>query len=205
MIETWIVFTLLAVTMQSVRTAGQKKISEKMSIQATTLVRFLFGLPFAIAYFLVLKNQYQIDSIAVDGGFFMPASLAALAQIIATVCLVKALTLKNFAVATALSKSEAILTAVLGSLLFSAGLSLIGYFSVVLGVVGVLVAAKWKVSLRDLSDNQSIRYGLGAGLGFALAVVFVSGAAALTKCGYRIGVHGGFADINLRGLDNCDR
>jgi drug/metabolite transporter (DMT)-like permease len=173
MIETWIVFTLLAVTMQSVRTAGQKKISEKMSIQATTLVRFLFGLPFAIAYFLVLKNQYQIDSIAVDGGFFMPASLAALAQIIATVCLVKALTLKNFAVATALSKSEAILTAVLGSLLFSAGLSLIGYFSVVLGVVGVLVAAKWKVSLRDLSDNQSIRYGLGAGLGFALASLWL--------------------------------
>ncbi|MBT3531690.1 MAG: DMT family transporter [Gammaproteobacteria bacterium] len=171
--ETWIVFTLLAVTMQSVRTAGQKKISEKMSIQATTLVRFLFGLPFAIAYFLVLKNQYQIDSIAVDGGFFMPASLAALAQIIATVCLVKALTLKNFAVATALSKSEAILTAVLGSLLFSAGLSLIGYFSVVLGVVGVLVAAKWKVSLRDLSDNQSIRYGLGAGLGFALASLWL--------------------------------
>ena len=173
MIETWIVFTLLAVPMQSVRTAGQKKISEKMSIQATTLVRFLFGLPFAIAYFLVLKNQYQIDSIAVDGGFFMPASLAALAQIIATVCLVKALTLKNFAVATALSKSEAILTAVLGSLLFSAGLSLIGYFSVVLGVVGVLVAAKWKVSLRDLSDNQSIRYGLGAGLGFALASLWL--------------------------------
>ena len=173
MIETWIVFTLLAVTMQSVRTAGQKKISEKMSIQATTLVRFLFGLPIAIAYFLVLKNQYQIDSISVDGGFFMPASLAALAQIIATVCLVKALTLKNFAVATALSKSEAILTAVLGSLLFSAGLSLIGYFSVVLGVVGVLVAAKWKVSLRDLSDNQSIRYGLGAGLGFALASLWL--------------------------------
>ena len=173
MIETWIVFTLLAVTMQSVRTAGQKKISEKMSIEATTLVRFLFGLPFAIAYYLVLKNQYQIDSIAVDGGFFMPASLAALAQIIATVCLVKALTLKNFAVATALSKSEAILTAVLGSLLFSAGLSLIGYFSVVLGVVGVLVAAKWKVSLRDLSDNQSIRYGLGAGLGFALASLWL--------------------------------
>ncbi len=173
MIETWIVFTLLAVTMQSVRTAGQKKISEKMSIQATTLVRFLFGLPFAIIYFLVLKNQYQADSIGADWDFIRPASLAALAQIFATVCLVKSLTLKNFAVSTALTKSEAILTAVLGSLFFSASLSFIGYFSVVLGVVGVLVAARWKVSLQDLSDNESIRYGIGAGLGFALASLWL--------------------------------
>ena len=42
--ETWIVFTLLAVVMQSVRTAGQKQIARKLSIEATTLVRFLFGL-----------------------------------------------------------------------------------------------------------------------------------------------------------------
>jgi drug/metabolite transporter (DMT)-like permease len=173
MIETWVAFTFLAVIMQSVRTAGQKKISERMSIQATTLVRFLFGLPFAIAYFLILKQRYQSNVIVLDIDFFRPASLAAIAQIFATVCLVKSLTLKNFAVSTALTKSEALLTAVIGSLFFSAALSLIGYLSVVLGVVGVLVAARWKVSLQDLSDNQSIRYGLGAGLGFAFASLFL--------------------------------
>ncbi|HIF86786.1 MAG TPA: EamA/RhaT family transporter, partial [Gammaproteobacteria bacterium] len=64
--ELWIGFTLVAVVMQSVRTAGQKQIAGSISIQATTLVRFLFGLPFAVAYFLFLKSTYQLEVIDPD-------------------------------------------------------------------------------------------------------------------------------------------
>ena len=53
--EAWIVFTLLAVVMQSVRTAAQKQIAQSISVLAATLARYLFGLPFAVLYFLVLK------------------------------------------------------------------------------------------------------------------------------------------------------
>ena len=171
--ETWIIFTLLAVVMQSIRTAGQKSIAQKISIPATTLVRFLFGLPFAVLYFLSLKTYYQVDAVNADSQFFLPASLAGVAQIFATLFLVKAITIRNFAVGTALAKTEAILTAIIGAWFFSAALSFIGYLSVVVGVTGVLVASNWKISLSDLGENQSIKYGLGAGLGFALASLWL--------------------------------
>lgn len=174
--ETWIVFTLLAVVMQSVRTAGQKQIARKLSVEATTLVRFLFGLPFAAIYFVLLYGQADI-TLEPQSQFFVSATLAAIAQIGATLCLVKALTIRNFAVGTALVKTEAIMTALLGTMFFSATLSSLGYASVVVGVIGLLVASNWRLSWRDLLHNESIKYGLGAGLGFALASLWIRDAS----------------------------
>ena len=174
--ETWIVFTLLAVVMQSVRTAGQKQIARKLSIEATTLVRFLFGLPFAGLYFFLLSAGSEA---VLNPGreFFLSASGAGLAQIGATLCLVKALTIRNFAVGTALAKTEAIMTALLGTLFFSATLSVLGYVSVVVGVMGLLVASNWRFSWQDLFNNESIKFGLGAGFGFALASLWIRDAS----------------------------
>ncbi len=174
--ETWIVFTLLAVVMQSIRTAGQKQIARRLSVEATTLVRFLFGLPFAALYFYLLYSQDEAP-LRLQGQFFLSASLAGVAQIGATLCLVKALTIRNFAVGTALAKTEAIMTALLGSLFFSATLSLLGYVSVVVGVAGLLAASNWRFSWQDLFHNESIKYGLGAGLGFALASLWIRDAS----------------------------
>ena len=175
--ETWIVFTLLAVVMQSVRTAGQKRIARALSVEATTLVRFLFGLPFAVTYFLFVRYQSAQDVLHFQSTFFLSATLAGIAQIAATLCLVKALTLRNFAVGTALAKTEAILTALLGTVFFSAALSSLGYLSVVVGVMGLLAASNWQFSWHDLLRNQSIKYGLGAGLGFALASLWIREAS----------------------------
>lgn len=175
--ETWIVFTLLAVVMQSVRTAGQKQIAKKLSIEATTLVRFAFGLPFAALYVFLLSSQYETDTPQFASTFFLSGGLAGIAQIAATLCLVKALTIRNFAVGTALAKTEAILTALLGTLFFSATLSALGYLSVVVGVAGLLVASNWQMSMKDLIHNESIKYGLGAGLGFALASLWIRDAS----------------------------
>lgn len=175
--QTWILFTLLAVVMQSVRTAGQKQIANRLSIEATTLVRFLFGLPFAAAYCLsLIWRDGQVEFVPGDS-FFVSSSLAAIAQIGATFCLVRALTIRNFAVGTALAKTEAILTALLGAIFFSASLSLLGYLSVIVGVAGVLTASQWRFSWRDLFENDSIKFGLGAGFGFALASLWIREAS----------------------------
>jgi len=175
--EIWIVFTLLAVTMQSVRTAAQKQIAQSVSASTATLIRYLFGLPFAIAYFFLLRYNYQAENVVTNAVFYRSASLAAVAQIFATVFLIKALTLHNFAVGTALAKTEALLTAIIGALFFSAALNAMAYLSVAIGVAGVLIASNWKTSLSDLFKNESIKYGVGAGLGFALASLWIREAS----------------------------
>lgn len=175
--STWMFFTILAVIMQSIRTAGQKRMAQSLTAEATTLVRFLFGLPFALTYFLLLWRTNPGQELVVGADYWFPASLAAISQIVATMCLVKALTLRNFAVGTALAKTEAIMTALLGSLFFAASLSLLGYVSVCVGVMGVLVASNWRISVNELKDNASIKYGLGAGLGFALASLWIRQAS----------------------------
>jgi len=175
--EAWIVFTLLAVVMQSVRTAAQKQIAQSITAAAATLVRYLFGLPFALSYYFALKYYYQVEEFSGNAVFYQAASLAAIAQIFATVFLIKALTLRNFAVGTALVKTEALLTAIIGALFFSAALSSMAYMSVALGVIGVLIASNWRASLSDLFQNESIKFGIGAGLGFALASLWIREAS----------------------------
>ncbi len=175
--ENWVLFTLLAVVGQSVRTAAQKQIARSISVGATTLVRFLFGLPFAIAYFLVLQQYYGIVDLQLGSQFFIASSLAGISQILATLCLVQALTVHNFAVGTALAKTEALLAALLGTWFFSETLNALGYLSVMIGVAGALVASNWKISFHDLVNNASIKYGLGAGLGFALASLWIRDAS----------------------------
>lgn len=175
--EIWILFTLLAVVMQSLRTAAQKQIAQSITASAATLVRYLFGLPFALAYYFALRYLYQDETLPSNGVFYRAASLAAVSQIFATVFLIKALTLHNFAVGTALAKTEALLTAVVGAMFFSAALSSLAYISVVIGVLGVLIASNWKISFRDLVENESIKFGIGAGLGFALASLWLREAS----------------------------
>lgn len=175
----WIAFTLLAICMQSFRTAAQKQLAGHLSVAATTLVRYLFGLPFAALYFLLLfSNASEADPALAPGlRFLVSASLAGIAQIAATFLLIKTLMIRNFAVGTALAKTQALLAAILGSVFFNEALGAMGYLSVILGVAGVLVASNWKVSVQDLTDNKALRFGLGAGLCFALTSLFARDAS----------------------------
>ena len=120
--DPWILFTLFAAVMQSVRTAGQKQIIERISIQAATLVRFLFGIKFAAIYFVGVCWLYKPIQFEVNTKFFLFGALASVAQVLATICLINVLNMKNFAVGTSLAKAEAILTAILGTLFFASTL-----------------------------------------------------------------------------------
>ena len=176
--EAWVLFTLLAVVMQSVRTAGQKKITEKISIQAATLVRFLFGIKFAAIYFAYIYWFYEPIMFEVKTKFFLFGGLASVAQVLATVCLINVLSMKNFAVGTSLAKTEAILTAILGALFFSSTLSFLGYISVFIGSGGLIFASRWGVNLfLYLSVEASSIISplvIGAQLSIPLAIILSS-------------------------------
>ncbi|MBV1883991.1 MAG: DMT family transporter [Pseudomonadales bacterium] len=175
--ETWILFTVLAVVMQSFRTAGQKKIAQSLSAQTTTLVRFLYGLPFAWLYVIAIFYFSKTNVPSLHTTFALWVCSAAIAQILATVFLVKALSIKNFAVGTALAKTEALMAAIIGACFFSEKLTFLAYAAVFIGVVGALIASDWEMNFADLTQNKSIQYGLIAGLGFGLTSIWIREAS----------------------------
>ncbi len=181
----WIAFTLLAVIMQPLRTAGQRQLTGVISAPAATLVRYLFGLPFAALYFLLQWQGSGEVIFTSSSQFFLLSSLAGLSQILATFLLLKTLMLRNFAVGTALAKTQALLAAILGVLFFDEPLGLLASLSVLLGVAGVLIASNWRFTLSAEGELRALVLGLGAGLFFALTSWFAR-EASLTLAGPRL-------------------
>lgn len=174
---TWIYFTLLAATMQAVRTAGQKKLSGHINTMATTCVRYLFALPFAWAYLFFIAGYYHLDLPDLSPKFVQYASIGAVMQIIGTAALVVAFKYRNFAVATSLAKTEAIQVAIVGAMLFSTTLSVLGWFSVIVGVVGLIIVSKVKFTLADIISNPGAGFGLASGLALAITTLLIREAS----------------------------
>ena len=171
--------------MQAVRTAGQKQLSGKLNAMATTAVRYVYALPFAWVYLWWLLDFRQASVPILTDDFLVYALIACVTQIIGTACLVAAFRYKNFAVATSLAKTEAIQVAVVGALLFAAPLSLMGWFSVIVGVVGVFFVSKIKFNFRHAlagSDAKAgLSFGLGAGLGLAITTLLIRESSLALK------------------------
>jgi drug/metabolite transporter (DMT)-like permease len=73
--------------------------------------------------------------------------------------------------------TEAIQVAVVGALLFAAPLSFMGWFSVIVGVVGVFLVSKVKFNFRHVMEGSDaitgLSFGLGAGLGLAITTLLI--------------------------------
>ncbi len=172
----WIPLTLGAAAMQTVRTAGQKRLSEDVSNLMATLTRFLFGLPFALAYLGALMIIYGWAPPPIDTEFLTFTFIAAVSQIIGTVLLIHMFRFRNFTVGTAYARTEAFLTAVLGALFFSEVVSLPGWAAISTSIVGVVLITVARGSqiegglLRQLFTPIA-GMGVTSGLGFALAAL----------------------------------
>ena len=105
-LEPWVWWTLLAAMMQAVRTAGQKQLTAAVTPLAATLVRYLFGLPFALLWLTYAGATLNFDFPDLNLTFLVSGLIAGILQIVATLLLVRLLTLRNFAVGTTFVKSE---------------------------------------------------------------------------------------------------
>jgi len=163
--------------MQAVRTAGQKQLSSHLNAMATTAVRYVYALPFAAVYLFFMLDFKQVELPSLNDQFLQYALIASVMQIIGTACLVAAFKYRNFAVATSLAKTEAIQVAVVGALVFSTALSLLGWLSVVVGVVGVLIVSKVKFTYADVFQNPGAGFGLASGLALAITTLLIREAS----------------------------
>jgi len=179
-IAPWILFTVFAAAMQSVRTAGQKSLSNSITPMSATLVRYVFGLPFAVLWLWLLTG---VDAVTLVVGslsqprFLLFATLAGVFQILATVLLIQSFRFQNFMVGTSFAKTESVQTAIFATLFFGLPLSLFGWVAVVLGVIGV-----WLMAMPDRSkpwDGKAILIGLGSGACFGFTSLWLREASLL--------------------------
>ncbi len=183
----WIPITCLAAFMQAARTAGQKHLTKDFSAVGASYVRFLWGLPFALGYMLFLKQQGSHELPDADWEFFVFSALTALSQIAATVLLVYLFSLRNFAIGSTYARTEALLTAVVGAVVFHEALSGGGWLAVAIGALGVVIInlARTGTGAGSGAGDTLLRrlfqpaagVGLASGLGFAGASLFLRQAS----------------------------
>ncbi|MGH7003655.1 MAG: hypothetical protein ACREIP_06880 [Alphaproteobacteria bacterium] len=111
----WIPITIAAALLQNIRTALQKHLKGRLSTNAATYTRYVFGFPLAILYLVVLTAGFGLALPAFNWSFAAWMAVGAVTQIVATSLLLYAFTYKNFAVGVAYSKTEVIQAAVFGS------------------------------------------------------------------------------------------
>jgi drug/metabolite transporter (DMT)-like permease len=178
----WIPITLFAVVMQTVRTAGQKHLTVHLNPIAVTLVRFIYGLPFAAIYLACVAGWSDTPLPALNTTFVGFVIFGGVAQIVATVLLIHLFSLRNFAVGTTYARTEAFLTAFVGVLFFGEWVSALGWVAIVLSVAGVVVLtiARTQVAGQSILGrlwNRAAALGLGSGLCFALASLSIRKAS----------------------------
>ena len=180
--DLWIPIVLVAAALQTARNAGQKHLSTRVSPWLAAWVRFGFGLPIALIYLVIVLAGFDLPFPPLTGKFLVPALVAALMQIAGTVFLIRLFRLRNFAIGSTFVRTEAIIAAVLGSVVFSESIDLWGWLAIVISVTGVVLISVVRSTTRRTSllgsiFNVSAGVGLLAGFGFALASFFIRQAS----------------------------
>ena len=180
--DVWIPIVLVAAALQTARNAGQKHLSSRVSPWLAAWVRFGFGLPIAFIYLVLVLAWFNLPFPPLTGSFLVPALLASVMQIAGTVFLIRLFRLRNFAIGSTFVRTEAIIAAVLGSVVFAESIDLWGWLAIVISVTGVVLISVVRSTIpRQLPlgsiFNPSAALGLLAGLGFALASFFIREAS----------------------------
>ena len=179
----WIALTVWAGFAQTLRNAAQRSISGEAGTLGATLVRFLFGLPFALLYLGAVLLIRDDGLPAINGAFFGWVLEGALAQIVATALLLRVMATRNFAVGVAYSKTELSQVAVFAGVFLDDPTSAVTVVAIVIATAGVLMLsppAGDRGRLRGMLDgwtSHAALLGVASGACFALAAVGYRGAA----------------------------
>ena len=171
----WILFTLGAIVMQTVRNALQSKLSGAVNTSGVTLSRFILAPPIALVYLLILYSSSASQVPEFSGSFITVILCASLLQIAATSLMVILFKQKNFAIGAGLAKSEALVAGVVGMLFFGSYLTPLGWAGILIGAIAVFVLSSGN-RLHGISVKTMV-IGLACGTCFALTSLLVREAS----------------------------
>ena len=178
----WIPITVWAAFAQTLRNAAQRHLSGELGTLGATLVRFLYGLPFALAWLWAVQAVTRLPLPAPAHSFWLWVLVAGVSQIVATALLLRVMAERNFALGVAYSKTEIIQVAVFAFVFLGDRVNAITGIAIAFGTLGVLLLspADRARPLRTMLSgwtSRSALIGLASGAGFALAAVGYRGAA----------------------------
>jgi drug/metabolite transporter (DMT)-like permease len=177
----WIAATLWAAAAQTMRNAAQRHLTGELGTLGATLVRFLYGIPFAVLWLLAVHQLSGAALPTSTGKFGLWIALGGLAQIAATALLLRTMQERNFALGVAYSKTEILQVAILGLVFLGDAISVATALAVASGTLGVLLlspADKERPLQAFLAGwtSRTALIGLACGACFAVSVVGYRGA-----------------------------
>lgn len=165
----WVPATIAASVFQVGRNALQRGVMTSSGPWGATLVRFLFGLPFSIAFVLIARAIVPDADPHWTTAFWLSASAGAVTQILATAALLSAMDRAGFAVGTALQQSSLPLAALLGLIVYHDAISGIAWAGVIITTIG-LAALAWPSRDQVRVSLSGAMFGLVSGLCFGFSL-----------------------------------
>jgi drug/metabolite transporter (DMT)-like permease len=178
----WVPIVLWAALAQTARNAAQRSLVAQAGTLGATLSRFLYGIPFAAAWVLLLHvlPATAAPRPAFHAGYFGWLLLGALGQLAATAFLLAAMKQRNFVVGVAYSKTDALQVALFGSLFLRELPGPAALLAIALATAGVVMLSlpqKAAAVEGRAWTSGAAWYGLASGAGFAFSAVGYRGAA----------------------------
>lgn len=202
----WILSSIAAAFFQSLRLAALKQLNQTLSVMVTSYVRVLFGLPFLLLYLggIMLATGQGLP--ATNARFLTFSCIAAIGQFAGTTALIRLFQIGNFAVGSMLQKTDVLITAVIGSLLFSEVISGGGWAAILVTVAGVLLisagrtplpAAAAKQGLAQMLLGRATLLGLLTGFLFGLSYLFLRDAILALDPASGVAMRATFAGVAM--------
>jgi drug/metabolite transporter (DMT)-like permease len=169
----WIPVTVFAAFAQTVRNAAQRSLTADLGTLGATLVRFLYGVPFAALWLWGTHAFTRAPLPAANAPFVGWVLVGALGQILATALLLRVMQERNFALGVAYSKTEVLQIAIFGWAFLGDRVTLGSALAVLSGTAGVfLLSAGWRAGF----SARTAALGVACGAFFAVSMVGFRGA-----------------------------
>jgi drug/metabolite transporter (DMT)-like permease len=175
----WIPITLAAATFQILRTSRQHQLRSVLSVNGAGFVRYGYGFPLALAVAAVTFVVAGADTPTIPPRFWLIIAGAGVAQILATLALLRAFDLRDFAIGTVYAKTEVILVAVVSAVALGEPLEPLGWAAAIVCMIGVawLAAPQRLLDALTSAADPAALMGILAAAGFAVAAVGIRGAS----------------------------
>lgn len=170
----WVIFTLLGAAGQTTRNSLQRELTPRLGALGATLVRFLFGFPFALLFlaFLLWRGATLPQLNLAFAGWTL---LGALTQIAATALMLLTMERRSFVVTVAYLKTEPLLVALLGVTLLGDKLTVPMAAAILLATAGVALISVKPKTLQG-GGAAAVLLGLSSAALFAGSAIGYRGA-----------------------------